>query len=174
MSVKAVFDTSVIISLIDRTGDLGRMSLAKKVYDLLINKGVEVVYNQTIKIELMKKTSPWRIHFLENHNKIKYYPGNKTTDKIEETWYDYSFEWNYDDPVIQNRIQEYLNSNKQIRDSDILLDAISNGCKFFIHENPKDYNRVQGLWEKYDIINLDLCQLKYAEVEAIILDNLDL
>ena len=155
---KALFDTGVIISLCDRE-DKERKTKASHLYGILKKNGFEVCFSERSKNELLIKPSESRIHFLEIHPMVSYFIGNETWDQIEGSWENLSSDWNTSDieSEIHERIGNWLRRNRDLQDKGILLDAILNKCKLFVHENPKDYNRVPyEFWSEFGLVEIDL------------------
>lgn len=163
---KAILDTGVIISLIDRE-DPDRRKLAKSVYEFLKSNGVQILYSQRTKNELLKKPSEQRLDFLKNHEMSPYFLGNENWEQIEGTWENIASSWNTseEETEIYNRLNSWLKKEKDLQDRGILLDAVYSGCSYFIHENPRDFKKIAPeFWNEFKIIEFDLINSSLPEV----------
>lgn len=155
---RALLDTGVIISLIDRE-DPYRQKNAREIFNLLEFSDVEVVYSERTKNELLQRPSEERVTFLNKYRMGKYFIGLETWDKIEGTWENIQSEWNGQDKEteIYRKLMTWLKKDRDLQDRGILLDAIANDCQMFIHENPKDFKKIPDeFWAEFNIVELDL------------------
>lgn len=165
----ALLDSSVIVSLIDRN-DQDRSPSAQKLFRLLKERNIKVVYSQRTKYELLNIETPQRIHFIEENEMLPCYIGNDVWGECFCTWDNIKSTWNFDETesLIHSQIQSYIKKNDSFMDRGILLDAIFSRCDFFIHENPSDFGKIPtNFWDEFDIYEIDLLKLDLDEIELI-------
>jgi hypothetical protein len=101
----------------------------------------------------------------------KYYVGNETWDQIDGTWENIFSLWDNDSDgefQISEKINSWLNKNRDLKDRGILLDAIRNQCRYFIHENPKDYNKIpHEFFIEFNLVCIDLLSVEIAEFTTL-------
>ena len=162
-----MLDTGVIISLIDRQ-DQKRKEFAKSIYTFLISENIKIVYSQRTKNELQRKPSKDRLDFLSNHEMTSYFLGNEKWEQIEGTCENIASLWNINKKETQlyNRLNKWLRKNRDLQDRGILLDAVFNNCRYFIHENPNDFKKVPiDFWEEFKIVEIDLINNSIEEIK---------
>lgn len=170
MAVKILLDTGVFISYFDRPEDKSREEKARKLIDHIKHKlQGEIVYSQRTFHELKNKNWNRRKKFLEDCQMSKYYIGNETYDKIEGTWENIGSLFNNDSDgefQISEKLIKFLSKDRDFRDRGILLDALKNNCDYFIHENPKDFNKIPiALIENYSLKIINLLEIDYDDIE---------
>jgi hypothetical protein len=165
MGLTAVFDSSVLISMIDHENTIEGVK-SNLVYQLFNKNGVEIVYTKDIKDEVLRKSSDRMNVFLNSQNLIPYFIGIKTWDVINAEWKDIGSDFD-DDGKGYIDIKNYLNLSKRSLDDTILNDTVNNGVDIFVHRNTNDFKKLPlDFWQKNKVLNIDLEIIEINEVES--------
>ncbi len=171
MNKKAILDTGVWISYFGREENVQRTKMARNLFKILSDSSFEILFSQRTENELNQKPSLERQTFLKNFNRATYNKGDETWNQIQGTWENIGSLWESSEVETTTaiKIKNWLKREKDIEDRGILLDAVFNGCKFFIHENPKDFNKINlDFWEEFDIQNINLLEIEFEELEKLL------
>ena len=173
---RVLLDTGVLISFFGRENDKERTDKAKKLILYLQEQNFEILYSQRTQNELMKKPSLTctefltRTEFLKKCTLARYYSGNENWEEIDCPWENIYSPWNgsKEESEIAARIEIWLKKEKDLYDRGILLDAILNGCSYFIHENPKDFDKISiEFWKEFKLSNINLLKVDEKEIDKI-------
>jgi predicted nucleic acid-binding protein len=171
MNKKVILDTGVWISYFGREENKQRTEMAKNLFKILSDSSFEILFSQRTENELNQKPSLERQTFLKKFDRATYYKGNETWNQIQGTWENIGSLWESSEVETTTaiKIKNWLKREKDIEDRGILLDAVFNGCKFFIHENPNDFNKISlDFWEEFDIQNINLLEIEFEELEKLL------
>jgi hypothetical protein len=167
--MKILLDTGVFISYFGRSNEPEREVKARLLIDFFINLDFDIYYSQRTQYELNVEPSEIRNEFLNKCILANYYFGNETVDQIEGTSENIGSLINNDSDGefdLAEGISNWLLKLRDIRDRGILLDAIKSECKFFIHENPKDFNKIPTeFFKEYGLICINLLELEIYDFE---------
>ena len=171
MTKRVLLDTGVIISYCGRHEDSFRETKAQKLIEYLKANSFDIFYSQRTQNELKVKPSEVREKFLSECKLAAYYIGNETCDKIEGTWENIGSLWDNESDGefgLSERINIWLKKERDLQDRGILLDAIKNGCVYFIHENPKDYSKIPtDLFDDFDLKCVNLLNIDIKDFDSI-------
>ncbi len=170
--VKVLLDTSVFISSFSgtRVNDSERTIKAQCIIKYLEeNKCFQICYSERTQRELKWDKN---IHKLNKYELLNSHVLNQTYDNTEEKWNNIATIWNdLSEIQLGDDIEKVLpdkpsKSNKN--DRGIYADALYEGCKFIIHENPKDFNKLNNYISSKNIVLIDLMKHTCLEVIEIL------
>jgi hypothetical protein len=166
MSVKRLLlDTGVWISYFGnrKQSEQKRIDTARNIINYCLREKIKLFYcpyvenelnlghnlNKAKNIEEMKKIA----------DKLPAHIGNDTWDQIDVKFEDWGSKWNNDEEVkLGNELQKQLpnKKNKSNRvDRNMVVTAVNQKINIILHENPKDYNKidVKGIFF-VDLLNI--------------------
>lgn len=167
---KFLLDTGVWISYFGRVGFPERTTKAKQLFDLFNGLSHEVLFSYRTENELKKWQWNERKPILELYNRATYYVGEETMGQIQGHWNNIGSTWELSalESETAIKIKKWLNKDRDLNDRGILLDAVFNGCSFFMHENPNDYDKIDPhFWIDFNIVNVDLLSISMGELIEI-------
>lgn len=167
---RVLLDTGVLISYFGREEDKERTDKAEKLILYLQEQKFEILYSQRTENELMKKPSQIRTEFLKKFTRARYYWGNEKWEEVDGTWENICSTWNgsNEESEIAEKIESWLNKERDLRDRGILLDAIFNDCNYFVHENPKDFDKISiEFLKEFRLSNINLLKVDEKEIDKI-------
>lgn len=167
---KAFLDTGVIISYVDRK-DIQRRKKAREIVDFLVDFNVVLLYSERTEIELKLDERPKRTKLLKKMDKAAFYIGNENWETIDGHWENIKsrFDVAKNEQNVHNQIEKWLTKRRDLRDRGILLDAAFNECDFFLHENPRDYGKIDAnFWREFNIVELDLINKSIEDLIRLI------
>lgn len=172
MSGRLLLDTGVFISYFGRPENSFRTEKARVLIRHINQIQGEILYSQRTLYELKERDWASREEFINQCTLASYHFGNETIEKIEGTWENIGSLFNNDadgEFQLSEELNLYLIKERDTRDRGILLDAIKNECDYFIHENPRDFNRVpKEMKRKFKIIVINLLALELQGIESAI------
>ena len=167
---RVLLDTGVLISFFGRENDKERTDKAKKLILYLQEQNFEILYSQRTLNELMIHPSQTRTEFLNQCTLAKYYIGNEKWNEIVGTWENIYSLWNgsNEESETAEKINIWLKKERDLIDRGILLDAIFNDCSYFIHENPKDFDKISiEFLKEFRLSNINLLKVDEKEIDKI-------
>ena len=171
--LRVLIDTGVWMSYSGkfRDAEQHRIERAKSVIDYLHEHKdlFEICYSERTERELKK----YEIYDMPlNASLLPSHIADQTWGETEEIWNNIGTTWGDEEEIkLGKEIQSKLpNKTKKINRNDrgIFADAIQEGCRVLIHENPRDYNELTEEAEKYGVVLIDLINTDYNTAREIL------
>ena len=176
--VKIVLDTGVLISNIGgfRSDDIVRDNTAKAILDFLKTNSAKfaLYFSERTKFELLgyfEKNGEIEIAMdeLMHYSMLPSHSINETWDEINLTWGNLESKWGDNDEFnLGESLATALPDKSKKRnnnDRGIVGDAIMNSCHVILHENPRDFIKLEKICSVKGILIVNLLN---SEPESII------
>ena len=180
--IKIVLDTGVLISNIGgfRSTDISRDKIAKVAIDFLMNNPTKygLYYSERTKGELINFFERNGGSDLSANNELKKYTMlhshifNESLDQISIVWENIASKWGDNSEYelgesLEMKLPDKVNKLNR-NDRGIIGDAIMNSCNAILHENPKDFRKLEEISKENGILMLNLLELSSESVISIL------